>query len=153
VHARHRLGIHQFTALQASGQGRGEAKNWVAEARVCRQTALVYAESMTNSPDDLLFEADTPLGFRVRVGRAHWEFLVRVKHPAMAGREADVSMALVNPDEVRRSRTDPNVLLFYKTVGVRRWVCAVCRRFNGEGFLITAYPTDAIKEGEHIWPA
>jgi len=22
----------------------------------------------------------------------------------------------------------------------------------GEGFLVTAYPTDAIKEGEYIWP-
>lgn len=23
---------------------------------------------------------------------------------------------------------------------------------NGDGFLITAYPTDAIKEGELVWP-
>ena len=28
---------------------------------------------------------------------------------------------------------------------------AVAKRLNGEGFLITAYPTDAIKEGEQIW--
>jgi len=45
------------------------------------------------------------------------------------------------------------VLLFYKASGDRRWVCAVCRRLNGDGFLITAYPTDAIKEGDHLWPA
>jgi hypothetical protein len=27
----------------------------------------------------------------------------------------------------------------------------VTRRLNGDGFLITAYPTDAIKQGELIW--
>ena len=107
---------------------------------------------MENVPDNLLFETNTPLGFRVRVGRSRWEFLIRVKHPVMSGREGDVQMALENPDEIRRSRSDPDVLLFYKKSGVRRWVCAVCRRLNGDGFLITTYPTDAIKEGEHLWP-
>jgi hypothetical protein len=32
-----------------------------------------------------------------------------------------------------------------------RWLCAVAKRLNAEGFLITTYPTDAIKEGERIW--
>jgi len=107
---------------------------------------------MAETPQDLLFEADTPLGFRVHVGRAHWEFLTTIKHPAMAGREGDVQTALSNPDEIRRSRNDADVLLFYKVAGIRRWVCAVCRRRNGDGFLITVYPTDAIKEGDRIWP-
>jgi hypothetical protein len=108
---------------------------------------------MEESFDQPLFEADTPLGFRVRVGSAHWDFLTQVKHPVMTGREEDVRSALAEPDEVRRSRTDPNVLLFYKEAGTRRWVCVVCKRLNGDGFLITTYPTDAIKEGEHLWPA
>jgi hypothetical protein len=72
------------------------------------------------------------------------------KHPILAGRENQVRMALTNPDEVRRSRKDENVFLFYK--GRRpRWICAVARRQNGKGFLITAYPTDAIKAGEQVW--
>ncbi len=49
-------------------------------------------------------------------------------------------------------KSDPNVYLFYKSEGIRRWVCAVARRLNGDGFLVTTYPTDAIKEGEHLWP-
>jgi hypothetical protein len=101
---------------------------------------------------DVEFEVTTPLGFTVRVSRAYWEVLVRIKHPAMLGREQDVQDALTGPDEVRRSRTDDGVLLFYKSEGERRWVCAVCKRTNGDGFLITTYPTDAIKEGERIWP-
>ncbi|PYQ27089.1 MAG: hypothetical protein DMF56_21240 [Acidobacteria bacterium] len=33
-----------------------------------------------------------------------------------------------------------------------RWICAVAKRVDDrDGFLITAYPTDAIKEGTRIW--
>jgi hypothetical protein len=102
--------------------------------------------------DDLLFEVLTPLGFRVRVSCAHWELIISIKHPVMAGREADVQETLRNPDEIRLSRSDSAVYLFYKPERLGRWVCAVAKRLNGDGFLITAYPTDAIKEGERIWP-
>ena len=107
---------------------------------------------MNIDPDDLLFDVATPLGFRVRVTKAYWAVLVQVKHPAMTGREADVQAALADPDEIRRSRTDQAVHLFYKSEGPRRWVCAVCKSLIADGYLITAYPTDAIKEGERIWP-
>jgi hypothetical protein len=59
---------------------------------------------------------------------------------------------LTAPDEVRQSRSDSEVFLFYKIERERRWVCAVAKRLNGDGFLITAYPADAIKEGELVWP-
>lgn len=104
------------------------------------------------SSDNVLFEILTPLGFRVRVTQAYWELIVTIKHPAMAGRELDVQEALQNPDEIRQSRSDTDVYLFYKPERIGRWVCAVAKQLNGAGFLITAYPTDAIKEGEIIWP-
>lgn len=107
---------------------------------------------MADETADSLFEVDTPAGFRVRVGRAYWGVIVGIKHPTMAGREDDVRAALTAPDEVRRSRSDPAVYLFYRAERERRWVCAVCRRLDADGFLITAYPTDAIKEGERVWP-
>jgi len=100
---------------------------------------------------DNRFEALTPLGFRVHVTRAFWDVIVSLKHPAMAGREQDVKAALEDPDEVRRSKSDKDVYLFYKSVRTGRWVCAVAKQKNGDGFLVTAYPTDAIKEGERIW--
>lgn len=101
---------------------------------------------------DLAFQALTPLGFRVHVARSSWEMITKVKHPVMAGQEASVKVALENPDEVRQSRSDPRVYLFYKQESQRRWVCAVVRRLDEKGFLITTYPTDAIKEGVRIWP-
>jgi hypothetical protein len=97
------------------------------------------------------FEVLTPLGFSVRVTREYWEMIVKVKHPAMQGREIDVQNALRTPDEIRRSRSDPAVFLFYRLERLGRWVCAVAKRLNGKGFLITTYQTDVIKEGERIW--
>lgn len=103
------------------------------------------------SEPEVLFEARTPLGFFVRVTRARWELIATVKHPVMTGRESTVKAALEDPDEVRQSRTDHQVLLFYKAEGARRWVCAVTKQADDPAFLVTAYPTDAIKEGIRIW--
>ncbi len=104
------------------------------------------------STQDSLFEVLTPLGFSVRVTHAYWELIITVKHPVMAGRESDIKETLAQPEEIRLSRSDPNIYLFYKTECIGRWVCAVSKRLNEEGFLVTAYPTDAIKEGVRIWP-
>ncbi len=84
--------------------------------------------------------------------RSYWELIITVKHPVMAGRENDVKDALQNPSEIRQSKGDAAVYLFYKPERVGRWVCAVARQLNGDGFLITAYPTDAVKEGQLVWP-
>jgi hypothetical protein len=101
---------------------------------------------------ELLFEALTPLGFSVRVTRERWRLITTIKHPVMFGQEAAVKQALEHPEQIRQSRSDPDVLLFYHGVGANRWVCAVAKHATNPGFLITAYPTDAIKEGMQIWP-
>jgi hypothetical protein len=104
------------------------------------------------TPDQLQSEAATPLGFTVRVSARYWTTITTIKHPAMAGRQQEVEAALSQPDEIRISRADSSIYLFYKLEREKRWTCAVARRLDGEGFLITAYPTDAIKEGERVWP-
>jgi hypothetical protein len=78
--------------------------------------------------------------------------ITTIKHPAMHGREEDVRATLKSPDEVRVSKSDASVYLFYRADGPRRWVCAVMKRGNEAGFLITAYRTSGIKEGAKIWP-
>jgi len=60
-------------------------------------------------------------------------------------------LTIENPDSIRRSRKAPDVHLCYRQAGERRWWCAVVRATNGDGFLVTAYLTDAIKEGEPLW--
>ena len=101
--------------------------------------------------EDILFEISTPVGFSVRVTRNYWELIVTIKHPVMKGQEINVQDALRIPDEIRRSLSDSSVFLFYRLNQPGRWICAVTKRLNGEGFLITTYPTDAIKEGERVW--
>lgn len=104
-------------------------------------------------PDpDVLFDVLTPLGFRVRVSRERWALITTAKHPVMAGREDVVRATLENPEQVRQSGSDAQGLLFYRAERPRRWVCAVAKRAADRGFLITAYPTDSIKEGTQVWP-
>ena len=62
--------------------------------------------------DEPLFNVNTVLGFRVRLARSRWDWIVAVKHPVMQGRQADVARALTTPDDVRRSRADPDAYLF-----------------------------------------
>jgi hypothetical protein len=99
---------------------------------------------------DFVISVMTPLGFVVRCTAEYWRFISSQKHPSLRGREQEVEEALRDPDEVRRSRKDSNVYLFYRG-SAPRWLCAVTRRQDGDGFLITAYSTDAIKAGENIW--
>jgi hypothetical protein len=97
-----------------------------------------------------LFDTATPIGWRVRTTRAYWEFVVTSKHPALRGRLGDIIRVFADPDQIRQSRRDSSVYLFYRGDG-RRWLCAVARRLDDLGFLVTAYPTDSIKAGCSVW--
>jgi hypothetical protein len=102
---------------------------------------------------DWLFTVATPLGFSVRVSEAEWTTIL-VKHPDLTNRIEDIKATLASPDEVRQSRRDAAVLLFYRQeAALARWVVAVTKQREGSGVLITAYRTDAVKEGKRIWPA
>jgi hypothetical protein len=105
---------------------------------------------MDEQSDSLLFDVETPLGFRVHCYRSYWTRKVVAQHPVMADRIEDVKRTLTTPEEIRLSTTDEGVYLFY-TADEKRFVCAVARQTNGEGFLITAYPTDKVKQGKVVW--
>jgi hypothetical protein len=85
--------------------------------------------------DHILYEIKTPLGFNVRVSQTLWDKIVTLKHPVMKGREEEVKKTLSAPDEIRLSKVDTSVYLFYRAQDSRRWVCAVSKRLNDkEGF-------------------
>ncbi len=97
-----------------------------------------------------LFEVATLLGFSVRTTADYWS-LLEAKHPKLRGRAQDVAQVLAHPNQVYQSRQDRAVFLCYLT-DQRRLLCAVVKRLDGEGFLITADPCDKIKEGDQRWP-
>lgn len=106
---------------------------------------------MSDKEQQAVFSVETPLGFRVVVSQADWQTIV-AKHPEIADRAGEVALALSSPEEARRSRRDEHVLLFYRVERARRWVVAVAVPRGANGRLITAYRTEAIKEGTRIWP-
>ncbi len=93
--------------------------------------------------------ARTPLNVEVSTTTGYWEYLITMKHPAMKGKEDMVKAPLQFPDEIRQSKTDKDVFLYYKQFD--RLCCVVVKHIGMEGFLITAYPTDKVKEGDSIW--
>lgn len=100
--------------------------------------------------DRILFEEATPIGIRVRTTSVYWNKIVTFKHPSLAGKEIEVRKVLQDPDEIRESRKDPSVLLFYRKSGDYH-LCVVVKILNEEGFIVTTYFTEKIKEGNQRW--
>ena len=98
----------------------------------------------------LLFEEITPLGTRVRATSSYWQRIVQFKHPVMHGKEELVRAILRNPMQIRQSRKDPSVHLYYGADSPY-YVCVVEKCLDREGFIATAYRAEAIKEGDLLW--
>src|SRR5487761_605824 len=82
--------------------------------------------------------AKSKLGRTIRVTQAYWDYIIGVKHGEVAGLETEVAQALRSPSEVRKSKKDPLVHLYYRRFG-NKFICVVTKHLNGEGFIITVY--------------
>ncbi|MFQ4134882.1 DUF4258 domain-containing protein [Nodosilinea sp. PGN35] len=100
--------------------------------------------------EDAYLAVTTPLGRQVRTTAAYWDVIATLKHPIMRGKEVLVQQALQTPIEIRQSKSDPSVYLHYG-VEPPYLICVVVRYLNGDGFIITAYRTNKIKEGAVVW--
>ena len=96
-----------------------------------------------------LFEISTPIGLSIRTTQSYWN-LIQAKHPEVKGKLLLIKQTLKIPDLITRSKIDKTVLLFYKKLN-GYWLCVVTKNNALDGFIITAYITDKIKEGEKIW--
>ncbi len=80
---------------------------------------------------------------------------IEIDHPEMSGQVDKVQQTLLKPDMIVRSRTDPDVELFYRhyeiTPVTEKYLCVVVKILAGDMFIITAYFTDTIKRGEVLW--
>ena len=97
------------------------------------------------------FVVQSRLGYSIRTTRTYWALITAVKHPKLAGQERSVIRTLTEPDQIRVSKTDPAVYLFYRKSG-KRYLCVVTKRVTSTaGFIMTAYITDRVKEGQVAW--
>jgi len=80
---------------------------------------------------------------------------IEADHPEMFGQLDKIENTLLNPDRIVKSRTDPQIELFYRyyktTPVAEKYVCVVVKLLVGDLFIITAYFTDTIKGGEILW--
>ena len=76
-------------------------------------------------------------------------------HPEMKGQIGLIGQTLASPDKVVRSRTDPLVELFYRfyqsTPVTKKYLCVIVKSIESDHFIITAYFTDSVKQGEVLW--
>jgi hypothetical protein len=79
-----------------------------------------------------------------------------LEHPELSGMADEIGRVLSEPDEVRVSRSDESVQLFYsfyvQTKVGGKWLCIVVKATTDDAFVITAYLTDKFKAGETLWP-
>jgi hypothetical protein len=98
----------------------------------------------------IFFEVISCLGKRIRITEDHWNLITEWKHPEINGLQQDVQLALIEAEIVRVSQEDKDVFLYYRQYK-KYHLCVVCRHLNGDGFIITSYLTDRVKEGQEIW--
>lgn len=97
------------------------------------------------------FKTETPLNVTIRTTSEYWQRIITTKHPSIARYEDQVKEALRDPDEIRQSTQDIKVHLYYKSIGKIN-ICVVADHIDKkQGYIITAYLTDRIKEGEQIY--
>ncbi|HJH25336.1 MAG TPA: hypothetical protein C5S37_00870 [Methanophagales archaeon] len=96
------------------------------------------------------FEVKSILGKEIRTTEEYWKLISEVKHPIIRRYEEEVNETIKNPDEVRRSKKDFSVFLYYKKYG-NLFICVLVRHLNNEGYIITAYIADKMKKGDVIW--
>ena len=96
-----------------------------------------------------MFDVKCALGFHVKLTDERY-FHIITRHPEILDKENELKAALENPEFIKRSLDDSNILLFYKASG-KEYIVVVVKDAGGGGFILTAYITDFIKEGDIVW--
>ena|SRR5258706_3977830 len=99
---------------------------------------------------ELYFEVLSCLGRRIRISERHWRLITEWKHVEIRGQEDAVREVLLDAELVRVSQSDPDVYLYYRQVG-KYYLCVICKHLNGDGYIVTIYVTDRLKEGHDVW--
>ncbi len=99
---------------------------------------------------DIEFEITSKLGKTISTSQAYWKIITEIKHPIIKGKQKLVMQTLINPDIIKRSSKDRDIYLHYRKIS-DRFICVVTKHENGTGFVVTAYFTNKIKQGDIIW--
>jgi len=88
---------------------------------------------------------------RIKLTKERWDHIAKM-HPEMGDMIEDLKGALEDPELIKRSVYNENVVLFYRYyahIYEGKHMCVVVR-IDDES-IVTAYITDRIKKGEVVW--
>lgn len=91
-----------------------------------------------------VIDVEDRFGNRICLTRERWNHALRHKIPNLDVLEG----CLKNPDEVRKSKYDEDARIYYQR-NDGEYVCIVVQ--IEDGFIMTAYTTERMKEGKTIW--
>lgn len=78
-----------------------------------------------------------------------------LEHPEMKGMAKEIEQALLNPEKVVQSVSDPDAQLYYRFyIGTRvgdKYLCVIVKVKGQDAFILTAYLTDTVKKGDVVW--
>jgi len=69
------------------------------------------------------FIIKSKLDIQIRVSKTYWKIISEIKHPSIAKYSKEIQETLQHPDEIRRSRRDSHVFLYYKRLGEALYLC------------------------------
>ncbi len=95
-------------------------------------------------------EIVSAMGKKIKILNAGWENIVR-KHPDLADKFSQLTKTIARAEIIMTSKTDPVVYLYYRKAAGRKYLCAICKHYDGDGFLITAYYTYHLQGAHIVW--
>ena len=99
-----------------------------------------------------IFRTSSPLGYVVVLTRNRWREIVRFKHPAVGEYRSKAKECVSQPDAVRSSAKNPDVHLHYLQLEAEKHLCVVVAPGHSEErFVVTAYLTTRLKQGDELW--
>ena len=79
-----------------------------------------------------------------------------LEHPEMAAMAQAIEETLRHPRYVIQSLSDEPARLYYRlyvgTMVGDKYLCVVVMVQSADAFVLTAYLTDKVKQGEQLWP-
>lgn len=83
-------------------------------------------------------------GNKISLTRERWNHILKHEIPGLRA----LKQCLRDPEEVRKSRKDPDIRLYYKKLQEKH-LCVVLH--SKQDFIITAYKTYSKKPGDIVW--
>ncbi len=89
----------------------------------------------------------------VELTEERWQHIV-TEHPIMSEYREQLPTVLADPDYVKRSKRDEDVLLYYRyftDILDGKFLLVVIKKDSQRSFILTGYVTRSIMKGESVW--